>query len=310
MGIGRMKVTDHSPYLQLFMLIVFAVLGTVVFSVIALLICFVMYGFDLFNAYNDFVSGDIRFLNGLKIFQMVSTMGLFIVPPLLLSYFNGKQWNVFYGFKKPKADLLLVILLLVIFSMPLVEWTALLNQKMTLPGFLKPLEAWMREKEDASMELTIALLTVHKPWDIFVNLLMIALLPAIGEELFFRGGMQQVFIRIFKNAHIGIWVTAFIFSAIHVQFFGFLPRLLLGAAFGYLYVWSGSLWYPMLAHFINNGYVVAVSFMMQKNNLPLNSTEPTISLQWYGYIISFVLTITLFEYFKNKTAKINGEQLG
>ena len=94
----------------------------------------------------------------------------------------------------------------------------------------------MRDKEDEAMKMTYLLLKIDHPIDFFVNLFMIALLPAIGEELFFRGALQRSFTKMFSNPHVAIWVTAFIFSAIHMQFFGFFPRLFLGAAFGYIYL--------------------------------------------------------------------------
>jgi len=309
MSFGQREEYEQSAYLQLFMLVIFAVCGTILFTLLAFLFCFGMYGMDFFKNYDAFLHGDPRFLNGLKAFQIITTIGLFVVPPLFLSRFSGNKWTGFYKFKNPKLELLIFVVLLIICAMPLMEATAMLNQKMTLPGFLKPLEHWMREKEDEAMEMTIALLTVHNVWEIGVNMVMIAMLPAIGEELFFRGGIQQLSIRIFKNPHAGIWITAIIFSAIHVQFFGFFPRLFLGAAFGYLYYWSGSLWYTILAHFLNNAYAVCVAFYLQKHHMPLNSTEPTINVQWYGYLLSFVLTLALLKYFKNKTTQLDGKQL-
>jgi len=85
-----------------------------------------------------------------------------------------------------------------------------------------------------------------------LNILIIAILPAFGEELIFRGVLQKILSDLFRNKHAAVWVTALFFSAVHLQFFGFLPRLILGLAFGYLYLWSGTLWLPIIAHFVNN----------------------------------------------------------
>ena len=265
-----------------------------------------MYGKAIFETPQAFLGGDPRFLDGLKVIQIASTIGLFLVPAVFLAYYEKKKLSNFYGFKKPEVTLLLLILLLMIVSMPIMEWVAVLNQKMTLPVFLKPIENWMRQKENEAAEMTVLLLTVRNTGDFIVNLFMIALMPAVAEEFLFRGALQRSFGRMFKNHHIAIWVSAFIFSAIHLQFFGFFPRLFLGAAFGYIYYWSGSLWYSMLAHFLNNGYAVCVALYMQKHHIPLDSTEQTIDVKWYGYVASLLLSITVFQYFKNKTTKFNG----
>ncbi len=301
MNFTKQEQTEHSAYLQLFMFFIYTGIGLITGIILAFGICYGLYGAEMFTHYEAFISGDPKFLNGLKLLQIVSTLGIFIVPVLLLSRFNGKKWTEYYGFKKPKIMLLLVVLLLMMCSMPLMEVLTVWNQKMTLPVFLKPVEHWMRQKEEEAMNMTIALLTIHNIWDFIVNIFVIALLPAVGEELFFRGGLQQVFHKMLKNHHLAIWIAAIVFSAIHVQFFGFFPRLLLGAAFGYLYYWSGSLWYTMLAHFLNNAYFVCVAFYMQKHHMALDSNGPAMDVRWYGYVISLVLTVALFQYFKNKT---------
>lgn len=301
---------EDSPYLQLFMLTVFAFVGVIVCTIIGFLICFGMYGMVLLKEPQAFLSGDPTFLNGLKVIQICSTIGLFLVPAVFLAYYEKKKLNKFYGFKKPELILLLTVLLIMIVSMPVVEWIAVLNQKMTLPVFLKPVEDWMKQKENEAAQMTVLLLTVHSTGDFIVNLFMIALLPAVAEEILFRGALQRSFSLMFNNHHLAIWLAAFIFSAIHLQFFGFFPRLFLGAAFGYLYYWSGSLWYNMLAHFLNNAYAVCVALYLQKHHLPLDNTDQTIDVKWYGYVLSVLLSIAVFQYFKHKTTKINGQQLG
>jgi membrane protease YdiL (CAAX protease family) len=300
---------EYSPYIQLLMLVVFAIIGVVAGTLITFLLCFLIYGAPFIHNITGFLSGDVKYLNAIKILQIFTSIGLFLVPPLFLPLIQKIKLKKFYGLKKPELNLLLIVMLLMVCSMPVMEWTAVINQKMTLPGFLKPLENWMREKEDAAMNMTIMLLTVRNTWDIVINVIMIALVPAVVEELMFRGGVQRSFTKMFGNPHVGIWLAALVFSAIHVQFFGFFPRLLLGAGFGYLYYWSGSIWYSMLAHFINNAYAVGASFYMQKHHIPLDNTDPTLPVQWYGYAISIALTGFLFYYFKNQSKNIN-EQLG
>ena len=298
---------EKSAYLQLLILCAYALAGLIVFSMIGFLVLLAMYGQTVLTDPIALASGDPKYLNGLKVFQILSSIGLFLAPPLLLALTERKKIKDFYQFKKPQSTLLAMVLLLMIVSMPFMEWTALWNQKMHLPEFLKPLEVWMKAKEAEAMRMTMVLLNVNGILDFLLNLFMIALLPAVAEELMFRGGVQRSFNRMFGNPHLAIWLSAFIFSAIHLQFYGFLPRLLLGAAFGYIYLWSGSLWYAILAHFLNNGFAVCMAWYLQIKKLPFNQTEQTFNFQWYGYVFSLLLTVILLWKFKQKA--IYGKQL-
>ena len=90
---------------------------------------------------------------------------------------------------------------------------------------------------------------------------MVAMIPAIGEELLFRGVLQKQLIKGLGNAHVAIILTAVIFSAFHLQFLGFFSRALLGMLFGYLYYWSKNMWYPILTHFTNNGLALLLAII-------------------------------------------------
>jgi membrane protease YdiL (CAAX protease family) len=136
---------------------------------------------------------------------------------------------------------------------------------MQFPEWLSGVEKWMQNAEENAAELTEAFLKVETTGGLIFNLFMIAFLPAIGEELLFRGVIQRIFTRMTKNYHWGIWIAAFLFSALHIQFYGFVPRLLLGVLFGYLLIWSGSMWLPIVAHFVNNGFAVIAMYLVDKN---------------------------------------------
>jgi hypothetical protein len=124
---------------------------------------------------------------------------------------------------------------------------------------------------------------------------LIAIIPAIGEELLFRGVLQRIFTEWFKSAHWGIWISAFLFSAIHMQFFGFLPRMFLGLFFGYLLEATGSLWIPILAHFINNLTGVLLSFFVAKNVIPQSSNDFGMTNEtWIYGMIGGILGSILF----------------
>ncbi|KQN34441.1 peptidase [Pedobacter sp. Leaf41] len=294
---------EINPFLQLLLLLFYALLGGFVFGLLAIVIILIINGLGMVSNLELLLTGNPKFITEFKIIQILSSIGTFILPPIALALTEGKKVTQFYSFKKPQTLLIFLVLMIMIVSMPFMEWTVLINQKMVLPDYLKAVEQWMKEKEDAAMKITIQLITVRSNFDFIINLIMIAVLPAIGEELMFRGGVQRSLTKAFNSPHLAIWLTAIIFSAIHVQFYGFIPRMLLGAGFGYLYFYSGSLWYAMLAHFINNAYAVCAAFYMQKHNMPLNKADEPIGFPWYGYLISAIITIALFKFFKDSAER-------
>src|SRR5690606_1987292 len=139
-----------------------------------------------------------------------------------------------------------------LFNGLLVYW----NSQLVLPEALSGMETWMLEMEQQMLEMTKFLTDFQSLPELVMGLVVIGLLAGIGEEMFFRGLIQPKMHLYTGNAHAGIWLTAFIFSAIHLQFYGFLPRLFLGGIFGYMYLYSGSLIYPILAHIFNNSFTI------------------------------------------------------
>jgi membrane protease YdiL (CAAX protease family) len=148
-----------------------------------------------------------------------------------------------------------------------------INGQMKFPESLSGLENWMRTMEDTAKIMVEKFMDVETISGLMFNIFMIAVLPAIGEELMFRGVIQRVMTNWAKNYHWGIWITAFLFSAMHMQFYGFLPRMALGAMFGYLLVWTGTMWVPILAHFVNNAMGVLGYFLINKGVLSKDVEE-------------------------------------
>jgi len=300
---------EMSAYLQLLIILCYAIAGIAFGTILSFIVIILFFGSSAMGNITDFV-GNPNYVTVLKISQALTTGFLFILPPLWLARTEKIKIKDFYGFKRPKAFIFLLVFLIMLCSMPLMEFVGLANQKMTLPDFLKPIENWMRNAENEAAKMTELLLKTKNGFDFLINMVVIALLPAIGEELMFRGGVQRAFTRMFKNPHVAIWISAFIFSAIHVQFFGFFPRMFLGAAFGYIYLWTGSLWYAMFAHFLNNAYAISLAWYLQKQHIPLSEADNSSYFPWYASIISLILSVLLFYYLKHKTTAHNGEQLG
>lgn len=228
----------------------------------------------------------------------------YLVPSLLFWYLIERKKVV--DFKKTaKADgtLWLLSILLVLVFIPTNSQFITWNAQMSFPDSFSWLEKWMRDKENQMETLTTFMTTYTQPEQFVAALVVVAVLPALGEEFLFRGVLQTKFQSFWKNPHISIWVSAAIFSAIHFQFYGFIPRMLLGAIFGYLYFWSGNLWLAVLAHFINNGFALLMVYLHNIGLINSNLEEmKTMPITWV--IPSFLFSITLLYFIKNK-AKSN-----
>ena len=160
-----------------------------------------------------------------------------------------------------------MVLLLIVMVNPFINFHGGINSAMHFPEWLSGMEDWMWNAEETAGTLTEAFLKAEGIGGLLFNLFLIAVLPALGEELLFRGLIQRILTDLTKNIHWGIWLSAALFSALHLQFFGFVPRMVLGAMFGYLLVWSGSLWLPILAHFLNNAMAVIALYLIDKGRI-------------------------------------------
>jgi uncharacterized protein len=204
----------------------------------------------------------------LKVLQAVSVIILFILPAVLIAIFWTRPGIRYLGIAtSPSFYTLLLAGLGILLATPLINWLAEVNQHMHLPAAFSGIEEWMKRSEDKAAELTEAFTRGTSTGTLFLNLFVIAFMAALSEEIFFRGLFQKVAIECFKNKHAGVWFSAVIFSAFHMQFFGFFPRMLMGAYLGYLFLWSGSLWPGILAHFLNNGMAVFLAWMVNRGQI-------------------------------------------
>lgn len=298
-------ITENHPVISLLYLVMLALGGAVTFFVLGVAVGAIMYGFpdNLFSGNMDMTTpGDLGFM---KILQIFSSAGLFLLPPLVLARIESRDPLNWLKLKTPVSTILIGITIVLMFAgTPLLDLIVEINKAMKLPGFLKDVEAWMLAKEQQMEILTKQLLLMKNPKDLVINLFMIAVLPAISEELFFRGSVQRLFTKWIKNYHAGIWITAIIFSAIHIQFYGFFPRMLLGALFGYLLIWSGSIWYPITAHFVNNGTTVIVAYIYQQQGKSLDELDAASQVSWVVYLASAIALTGLLLFFRNRALKL------
>jgi len=198
-------------------------------------------------------------------FQLINALSVFIIPPIVFAFLVAKKKAAYLQLnKKPFFSSAMMVLLVMVASLPTINWMAEMNSSMHFPEFMSGVEEWMRSAEIQAEKLTEAFLQMDTTSAFIFNMFLIAVIPAIGEELLFRGVMQKILIKWTGSVHVGIWVAAALFSALHGQFFGFFPRMMLGGMFGYMLIWSGSLWLPILGHFINNGAAVVLLYLNGK----------------------------------------------
>ena len=226
--------------------------------------------------------------------QVLGVTIFFILPSLLFSIFWTKQRIHFIGFTtKPVLSTLLIAGIGMLLAMPAINWLADLNQHMNLPGAFSGIETWMKNSEAKATEMTEIFTRGTSIRKLILNLFVIAFMAAVSEEIFFRGILQKVLIECTRNKHIGIWIAAALFSAFHMQFFGFIPRMLMGAYLGYLFLWSGSLWPGMIAHFLNNGMAVFLSWLMNRGEISANADKIGIDQNQWIYVCTSIAMVAL-----------------
>lgn len=195
-------------------------------------------------------------------------------------------------------------ILVFIFSYLFASFLTIWNQGIVFPEWMSGVEKVMREMEDQALETTELLLSGKSIYSLILNIIVIAGLAAISEELFFRGAMQQFIQEKFKNGHMSVWLTALIFSIVHFQFYGFLPRLFLGAILGYLFLYTKNLWVPILLHFLNNATVIIVNFFWNDTEWYNRVEDITISPGFaFLALISLLVTIILFVVYNKRATK-------
>jgi membrane protease YdiL (CAAX protease family) len=241
----------------------------------------------------------------LFIIQGFTAICAFIIAPLLFLYLqSGKTFRHFSVSQNP-ALLPVILSFFLVFSFMMVnslfiDW----NMNLSFPEFMAGFERWARSKEDELEVLTRFMLETEGMGQFVLAFVVIAIIPAIGEEVLFRGVLQNLFVKFMKNPHLAIWLAGIVFSAFHLQFYGFVPRLMLGVLFGYMYWYSGSLWFPIIGHFINNGFTIIMMGLHQRELIDINIEESTrlpAEVYWPSLVLFLMLGFIYINYFrKNK----------
>lgn len=288
---------SFSPALRLLLLVLIIIVSALITFFLGMLLVMPFMGtsvIETISAIGIPETPQEQFL--LKYVQVLNQIGVFVIPSFFFAMLFSRNIYAYLGLNKlPGIFSLISVVMLMYLLLPLIHELMRLNQMMSLPESLSGVEQWMRMAEDKAEELTHAFLKTNTLSGLLGNLLIVAVLASVAEELLFRSVLVRLFRSWFGNVHVAVVLSAIIFSAFHLQFFTFLPRFLLGLIFGYLFVWSGSVWLPILAHFINNASAVMVYFLVSRGTMEVTVEEfgavENMALLWISILLSAVLLV-------------------
>jgi len=260
-----------------------------------------------FTAYPFFGKDDFNSPEILRYISSITQIGVFGLTALEFAFLVNDRKPMAYLELNFKTSALIycLLILIIIVSLPAISYIIEWNEGIKLPQSMSSIETWMRTQEDHANEVTQLILSGDKIWILLVNLLVIGIIPAVCEEFLFRGIILTWFKNIFNNIHLSVFLSAVIFSAIHFQFYGFVPRFLLGLYFGYLFVWTGSLMPCIVAHFINNGMSVVVAYL--SNNKIINTEYTDFGNVGDNYLLLIVSVIftSIFLIWVNRVSRVS-----
>lgn len=295
---------DASAPARFFFVVFITISCFLIFGFISIILAMPIFGLS-FLEINNLIkdSGLSADTNLFKYFQATQSISLFIVPALILNYllFNPPQ-RFINNHKRIQLKPLFIIVIIMVFSLPIIDILSQFNSMINLPS---QVEDKLMQFENEASDLTDKLLSGSSSFELLVNIFIIALIPALGEEFMFRGIIQKIFHEWQKNIHLAIIISAVLFSAIHMQFYGFIPRFILGLFFGYLYYWGGNIWLPVIAHFLNNFIAILIHFLTANNlyELPafLSNSEKISGMVYLlsAIVISILLIVLRKNYLKH-----------
>jgi len=297
---------SYGPFTKLLFLIFIMIVSFFAVFLLGILFLLPIYGADALSVFSQTDYTNTAYIAVYKYIQILSHLGLFIVPAIVYALVAEKGFKSFYTFNK-KISLPIIVMgsLIIVLALPLVNYLGDMNKNIVLPESMKAIENWMQQTELLAEEMIKVFLADTSFVQLMVNLLMIAVIPAIGEELIFRGILLKSLNKMISNIHVAALVSAIIFSAVHMQFYGFLPRMVLGLVLAYLFIWSGSIWVPIIAHFANNAMAVMVAYLHNKGVLTQslenfgNFSDQNIFM--FMFVIFFALATFMFYYVNRKT---------
>jgi len=281
---------DTSVFAQILVILAVVLFGTLLATVLSSLLIITKVGFSQ-EIIIDIQQNLLDYPDITRGLQFLQFLGVFLLPAIVCAWLFSDNYKEYLGIDHPiYKSVALWTIIGAIVSMPFLNFTYSINQQMVFPEVLKGLETWMKESELAAEQLINSILDTNYLPTIIFNFLIVCVIAAICEEFLFRGLLQKYLGRVIKNPHVLIWIIAIFFSAIHLQFYGFITRMILGAWLGYLMYYTKTIWIPVLAHFSNNLFSIGTYYLFKESPEEIEKIDAigTGSTGWLA-VVSLVL---------------------
>ncbi len=305
---GLLPLKSQKPFIQLLVALMVMLLISLVLIVITMLSGRLVFGMGIGDISHGIIEIDSSQRAYIKYIQALQHISIFLIPSLCVAYLmTGRVSSYLKLNKLPGISSFMLVVFLAIFLIPLMSDLGIWNSRLILPDWLGGLEAWMSMKEADAAKLTGWLIYSGSTGGLIINILIIALIPAVGEEFLFRGIFQDIFAGLFRSPHLGILFTAILFGIFHMQFYGLVPRIVLGLVYGYLFLWSGTIWLPILAHLINNLVPVIIAHLIGWENINSNFQD-YIPGDKYSFVMPLVFSLSLLFVIRYSLWQANSEK--
>lgn len=258
---GIWRKASYATLLYLFLIVI--LVGLISSYLLGALVCQFIFGISFFSSSQYiFDPSNPVVIDAMKTMQLFNAIGTFVVPPILFIHLRGLSFVNYLKLEKPLSVITIVkVFVLALVMIPIANYLGFLNEYLPLPEFLN----FLKLAEEQTLKLTEQFLIMDSLFDLGLMILIMGVVAAVGEELLFRGIIQNLFQNWSKSKHLAIWLTALLFSVIHMQYHAVIPRFFLGAFIGYVYVYSGSLRSSIYLHFFYNTSLVVLTYLMQHN---------------------------------------------
>lgn len=284
----------------LYYLLVVIFVGLIASYILGASFCQLAYGISFFSSSQQVLDpNNVQLINAMKAMQFFNAIGTFFIPPILFLHLRGKSFSNYLRVnERLNGTKLLFVFLVAILIIPLANFMGSINELIPLPEFLN----FLKQAEEQTMLITEQFLVMPHLSDLLLMLILMGLVAGIGEELLFRGIIQNLFKNWSGSVHLAVWLTALLFSVIHLQYHAILPRFVLGALIGYVYVYTGNLKYSILLHVIYNSVLVIITYLIQHD--VLNETWELVGVN--NMVLVFVASVIVLWLLKSllSTSKV------
>lgn len=298
------KFKQSSVVIQFLILFSVTIIGLIIISIIGSIILTMKFGTETPIIIQGIAQNRMEYFEWMKNIQFLQIIGIFIFPAIVCAWLFSDNYKKYLSIDTSfQLSIIGLVMLSMLIIIPFLNGIYIFSQQVCSPEYLNGLGEWVKNQEKLTKNVIERMLYVYHWQDLVSNILIVCLFTAIGEEFIFRGVLQNILSRFIKNQYIVIWIVAILFSANHLQFYGFLPRMLLGAYLGYLLYYTNNIWVPVFAHFTNNFFGVINSYISQYNSEIAKKIDNIGSgTTWWLSIISLVLFVVLFRTIKIYTS--------